>query len=46
MQFLETLEPSSRKALEFPLLTVKLAVTVKSRANRQLPTTVNIRTEA
>ena len=35
MQFLATLEPSSRIALKFPLITVKLAVTVKSRSNRQ-----------
>ena len=35
MQFLKTLEPSSRIALKFPLITVKLAVTVKSRSNRQ-----------
>ena len=37
MQFLKTLEPPSRIALKFPLITVKLAVTLKSRANRQLP---------
>ena len=35
MQFLATLEPSSRIALKFPLITVRLAVTVKSRTNRQ-----------
>ena len=33
MQFLKTLEPSSRIALKFPLITVRLAVTVKSRSN-------------
>ena len=35
MQFLKALEPSSRIALKFPLITFKLAVTVKSRSNRQ-----------
>ena len=37
MQFLKTLESSSRFALKYLYITVKLAVTVKSRANRQLP---------
>ena len=35
MQFLKTLESSSRIALKYLYITVKLAVTVKSRANRQ-----------
>ena len=37
MQFLKTLESSSRFALKYLYITVKLAVTLKSRANRQLP---------
>ena len=37
MQFLKTLESSFRFALEYLYITVKLAVTLKSRANRQLP---------
>ena len=37
MQFLKTLESSSRFALKYVYITVKLAVTLKSRANRQLP---------
>ena len=36
MQFLKTLESSSRFALEYLYITVKLAVTLKSRTNRQL----------
>ena len=36
MQFLKTLESSSRFALEYLYITVKQAVTLKSRANRQL----------
>ena len=36
MQFLKTLESSSRFALKYLYITVKLAVTLKSRANRQL----------
>ena len=35
MQFLKTLESSSRIALKYLYTTVKLAVTLKSRANRQ-----------
>ena len=35
MQFLKTLEYSSRIALKYLYITVKLAVTLKSRANRQ-----------
>ena len=35
MQFLKTLESSSRIALKYLYITVKLAVTLKSRANRQ-----------
>ena len=37
MQFLKTLETSSRIALNHLYMTVKLAVTLKSRTNRQLP---------
>ena len=37
MQFLKTLESSSRFALKYLYITVKLAVTLKSRADRQLP---------
>ena len=36
MQFLKTLETSSRIALKYLYITVKLAVTLKSRTNRQL----------
>ena len=35
MQFLQTLETSSRIALKYLYITVKLVVTLKSRANRQ-----------
>ena len=37
MQLLKTLESSSRFALKYLYITVKLAVTLESRANRQLP---------
>ena len=37
MQFLKALESSSRFALKYLYITVKLAVTLRSRANRQLP---------
>ena len=36
MQFLKTLESSSRVALDYLYITIKLAVTLKSRANREL----------
>ena len=36
MQFLKTLESSSRIALKYLYITVKLAVTLKSQTNRQL----------
>ena len=35
MQFLKTLESSSRIALNYLYITVKLAVTLKSRANSE-----------